>query len=234
MSERFAIYYAPPVDAPLWAKAASWLGRDPAGGDITPDLPPGISRAALDDRSVSARRYGFHATIKAPFRLGFGHDRDELETALADFASSMAPVAIGPLKLAPIDGFLALVPEAQSEALIHFAARVVSDFDTFRAPATPEERARRTASGTLTPRQLELMERLGYPYVYEQFQLHMTLSDRLAEPERSGWLAAAAAHFGPLASADTTLDRLVLFHEAEPGAPFTRLADYPLTGVETA
>jgi putative phosphonate metabolism protein len=234
MSERFAIYYAPPNDSALWTRACAWLGRDPSGADVLSDLPPRVARDRLDERSVSARRYGFHATIKAPFRLGFGHDRVALETALADFAATMAPVAIGPLKLALLDGFLALVPAAQSEALTHFAARVVSDFDTFRAPATAEERERRTASGKLTPRQLELMERLGYPYVYEQFQLHMTLTDRLAEPERNEWFAAAAAHFGPLASADTLLDRLVLFHEAEPGAPFTRLADYPLTGAETA
>jgi putative phosphonate metabolism protein len=234
MSERFAIYFAPPTDSALWAKASAWLGRDPAGGDVPADLPPGVSRDRLDDRSVSARRYGFHATIKAPFRIGFGHDRAGLEAALTAFAATMAPVAIGPLKLALLDGFLALIPQAQSEALTHFAARVVSDFDNFRAPATAEERERRTASGKLTPRQLELMERLGYPYVYEQFQLHMTLTDRLAEAERDSWFAAATAHFGPLACADTLLDRLVLFHEAEQGAPFTRLADYPLTGAETA
>lgn len=234
MSERLAIYFAPSAESPLWTRAASWLGRDPLGAAVEPGLPAGVSREALDARTISARRYGFHATIKAPFRLGFGHDRRDLERALEGFAARMAPVAIGPLKLALIDGFLALIPGAQSEALTGFAAEVVTAFDSFRAPPTREERERRMSSGKLTARQVELMEQWGYPYVLEQFQLHMTLTDRLAEAERPFWFEAAATHFGPLANADTLLDRLVLFHEAEPGAPFTRLGDYPLTGAETA
>lgn len=234
MSERFAIYYAPAADHPLWEAACAWIGRDPLGVPTDRSLPAGIVRAALDERSVSARRYGFHATIKAPFRPSFGQDRASLEAALQRFATTYRPVEIGALQLSLIDGFLALIPAQQSAELTAFAARTVVDFDPFRAPPTAEERQRRLAGGKLSPRQIELMERLGYPYVLEQFQLHMTLTDRLPESERDFWLEAARTHFGPLASAEMTLDRLVLFHESEPGAPFTRLGDYVLTGEEAA
>ena len=57
----------------------------------------------------------------------------------------------------------------------------------------------------------------------------MTLTDRLPEEERESYRSAASTHFGALAEAEILLDRLVLFHEPEPGAPFVRLGDYILS-----
>ena len=92
------------------------------------------------------------------------------------------------------------------------------------------DKAKRNAGGRLSPRQLELLDRYGYPYVMEQFQFHMTLTDRLSDADGDRFEAALRAHFGALADADTTLDRLSLYHEPTPGAPFTRGADFILTG----
>ncbi len=230
MPERFAIYHAPGAEDPLWARANEWLGRDPLSGAGLDGAIPGLSREALARRTVSARRYGFHATIKAPMALAAGRTREELEEMLAGFAAASVPVAIGRLRLALIDGFLALVPADQPDELTAFAGAVVEAFDGFRAPASEADRARRIANGNLTPRQVELMDRYGYPYVFEQFQMHMTLTDRLPEGERALYMEAAAAHFGPLVERDMVLDRLVLFHEPEAGAPFVRLDDFMLEG----
>lgn len=230
MSERFAIYYAPGAATPLWVKAAEWLGRDPLSGATIDGPLAGTARDALFDRSVSARRYGFHATIKAPMTLAAGKSRAELEDALADFAALAEPVAIGRLKLSLIDGFLALIPAQQPAELTDFAADVVEAFEPYRALPSAAERERRLKGGHLSERQIELMDRFGYPYVFEQFRFHMTLTDRLPEQEREAYQRAAAAHFGPLAEAETMLDRLVLFHEPEPGAPFLRLDDFILAG----
>ncbi|MDC9823146.1 DUF1045 domain-containing protein [Devosia sp. ZB163] len=230
MPERFAIYYAPAADHPLWTKAAEWLGRDPLTGATFETPVGGVAREDLAARSVSARRYGFHATIKQPMPLATGKTRAELEDALADFASMMEPVAIGQVTLALIDGFLALIPADQTAALTDFAADVVEAFEPFRAAVSAAERERRLKGGHLTERQVELIDRFGYPYVFEQFRLHMTLTDRLPEVEREPYRAAAARHFGALAGAELMLDRLVLFHEPEPGAPFVRLDDFILTG----
>lgn len=230
MPERFAIYYAPSATAPLWAKAVEWLGRDPLSGQTIAGPLAGTTRDALFDRSVSARRYGFHATIKAPMTLADGVTRNALEDALSAFAAETEPVAIGRLKLSLIDGFLALTPAQQTAELTDFASQVVEAFEPFRALPSAAERERRLKGGHLSARQIELMDRFGYPYVFEEFRLHMTLTDRLPEHEREAYQRAAAAHFGPLAEAETLLDRLVLFHEPEPGAPFVRLDDFILTG----
>jgi hypothetical protein len=42
-------------------------------------------------------------------------------------------------------------------------------------------------------------------------------------------IAAASEWFAPAIGRDVTLDRLTLFHEPEPGAPFVRLSDFPLS-----
>ena len=224
MPERFAIYYAPAADHPLWATAADWLGRDPATGASIDGPLTAVTREALFERSESARRYGFHATIKAPMLLAEGTSAVDLESALAAFAEEMEPVAIGRLKLALLDGFL------QTRDLTDFAAEVVEAFEPFRAPLTATERDRRVSGGHLSPRQIELIDRFGYPYVLEEFRFHMTLTDRLPEAERDAYMQAAAIHFGPLAEAETVLDRLVLFHEPEAGVPFVRLSEFILTG----
>ena len=213
MTERFAIYYAPAREAALAQKAAAWLTR------------PG-----LEPLTVSARRYGFHATLKAPMALAEGTDRAQLEMALSAFARQQAPVRMGEMGAHLIDdGFLALTPVMQPRRLTDFAASVVVAFEPFRAPLEPAERTRRLTA-KLTPRQIELVEEYGYPYVLEQFLLHMTLTDRLAAEEQPKLQAQAAAWFADELATPMMLDRLVLFHEAEPGAAFRRLDDFVLEG----
>ena len=230
MSYRVAIYFAPDATSPLWLKAAEWLGRDAlTGAEVTADIG-GITRAEIAEKSASARRYAFHATIKSPMAIALGRSQAELADALAAFAAAYAPVAIGNLKLARLDGFLALIPAAQPQALTDFAATVVEHFEPFRAEVSAADKAKRNAGGRLSPRQLELRDRYGYPYVMEHFQFHMTLTDRLSDADGDRFEAALRAHFGALADADTTLDRLSLYHEPTPGAPFTRGADFILTG----
>jgi putative phosphonate metabolism protein len=228
MPERFALYFAPPTSDPLWIRAAQWLGRDPAGG-----APPAAEIAGIDasrrwTASESARRYGFHATIKAPMALADGLTRAALEAELQRFGPTRAPVGIGRLTVASIDGFVALIPERQSPALTAFAADIVTHFDRFRAPLTAAERDKRVSGGHLSPRQVELLDRYGYPYVLEEFQFHMTLTDRLGDADRERIMAAAREWFAPVLERAYMLDRIALFHEPAPGAPFMRLADFPL------
>ena len=210
MTERFAIYYAPEVGSMLDLCAQSWLGQE--------DLLP---------RTVSARRYGFHATLKAPMALAPGRDQAGLEAALADFAETVGPVELGRLAVTPIEGFLALTATPQPQALTAFAARVVEAFEPFRAPLEPADRARRLKA-PLTTRQIELVDRYGYPYVLEEFRFHMTLTDRLPHNLLGPMIADARAWFAPALNQPVALDRLVLFHEPTPGADFVRLGDYPL------
>jgi putative phosphonate metabolism protein len=229
MSERYAIYFAPPVGSELWRRTALWLGRDAATGAAFEADIAGLDPARRLPLTHSARRYGFHATLKAPMALAPGLADRDLDRALRAWAAANPPVDLGRLQLAWLGEFLALVPEAPTAALNDFAARIVIDFDSFRAPATVAERERRTAAG-LDSREIELLETYGYPYVLDRFLFHMTLTDRLPETDREPFRRAADAFLAPLLDEPVLLDRLVVFHQAEEGARFARLRDYPLAG----
>jgi putative phosphonate metabolism protein len=212
MTERFAIYFAPSATGNLWERAATWLGRDASTGDLISGSVAGIERGRLLNLTQAANRYGFHATLKAPMALAEGRTEAELREALADFASRHEPFSLGRLRLASLQGFLALMIEDENEKLQDFSAHVVEHFEPFRAPMSARDRAARAGKG-LSERQLELLDGYGYPYVFEQFRFHMTLTDRLAEDEAKEIATAASTWFGPLLEDEVRLDRLSLFHE---------------------
>ena len=120
MIGRFAIYAAPgvgsadPVGVLLRQRAEQWLGRSVSPNPVTPGTPPGWTRAAIDAMTANARRYGFHATLKPPFRLAEGRAPEELDAAVARFAASSAAAVIPRLTLARLGGFFALVPGARA------------------------------------------------------------------------------------------------------------------------
>lgn len=227
MAERYAIYHAPAAMGALWERASTWLGRDAASGDAFNGPVAGIDRDRLLNLTQSANRYGFHATIKAPMALADGASPEELAAALSAFAGEHARVDLGPMTLALIDGFIAIIPAAQNDALQDFAAHVVEAFEPFRAPMSIKDRAARVSRG-LTPRQEELLDGYGYPYVFEEFQFHMTLTDRLGPADRDELFAAATTWFGPLLEQPMLLDSLSIFEEPERGRPFIRTADFAL------
>lgn len=228
MAPRFAIYYAPSVTSPLWDRASAWLGRDPASGAAFEGAIAGIERARLLNRTQSAHRYGFHATIKPPMALAAGKSPEALRAALRAFAETAAPVPLGRLGVGALGPFLALVPEGNNAALQAFVGRVVEAFEPFRAPLAPEDRTARAAG--LTARQAALLDAYGYPYVLDEFRFHMTLTDALDDADRPEMLAAAKTWFAPELAAPLLLDRLVLYRESQKGRPFHRLEDFKLGG----
>jgi len=249
MTARFAIYAAPGVgpagagaadagpmiagplvggvSTALREKAERWIGRSVTGSPVTPGVPAGWTRAAVDAITSGARRYGFHATLKAPFRLAEGRTQEELEAALAGFAAARPGVVVPQLSLARLGGFFALVPGTEAAELHSLADEVVTGFDSFRAPTTDAELARRNPAA-LTPRQRELLKAWGYPYVLDEFRFHMTLTDPIPRARRPEVENTLHGWFGALLGAALPVAALALFTEAEPGAPFTLHAVYPL------
>ena len=183
-----------------------------------PDVP-GLTAAEVETATAAPRRYGFHATLKPPFVLAEGRTRDDLEQAAADFCRTRAAVALPVLRLASLDGFLALVPSAPYDAARELAADCLRGFDAFRAPPSREETARRRAAG-LSPRQADFLETWGYPYVLEEFRLHLTLTERLPEARRRRFEPVLSQLFEPALAAPPAIDGLALYHEVRPGAPF--------------
>lgn len=228
MTERFAIYFAPSANSNLWERAAVWLGRDASDGELFDGPVAGIDRDRLLNLTQSANRYGFHATLKAPMALPEGATEADLRGALEGFASQHSPIDLGKPLLASLDGFLALLVE-KNEALQDFAAHVVEGFEMLRAPMSIKDRAARASRG-LSERQIELLDAYGYPFVFEEFRFHMTLTDRLAEEDAAEIAQAAQTWFSPVLDEPLLLDRLSLFHEPDSGKPFRRVADFKLGG----
>ncbi|PWJ21891.1 DUF1045 domain-containing protein [Jannaschia seohaensis] len=200
---RYAIYWLP--DGPLGRAGAEWLGWD--------------ARTGRGEGQHSPARYGFHATIKPPFRLAAGTEADGLVQAARDLAARLAPVALGHLRPARLGRFLALTPEHNPAGL---AAAMVEGLDAFRAPPGAEDLARRRASG-LSPAQDALLQRWGYPYVMEEFRMHLTLT---GPDPAEGRLAEAEAVFGPHAGPHT-LSALSLVGQNDQGR-FHLIEDLPL------
>jgi len=222
-SARYAIYFAPAAGSALDQLGRHWLGRDAASDDT-------LSQPAIDgiaEITREPRHYGFHATLKPPFGLSAGNTPAMLLAELAAFVASRRKVIAPPLKLAAISGFLALVPSAEAGELDRLAGLCVTRFDRFRAPPGPEEIAKRRSPG-LTPEQDALLLRWGYPYVFEQFRFHMTLTGRLPGPERARIEAALKPLVGPATAGPLVIDALSLFAQADRDKPFRLLHRFPL------
>jgi hypothetical protein len=170
---RVALYYTPDAGHPLVRAAAEWLGRSPFSARGYPAAGSGVA-SGPEDLIASPRRYGFHATLKAPFELAEGTTLEQLAEALASFCRTRVAPSLGPLQIADLGEFIALVPDGPRAELEALAAEVVREFDAFRAPLGDAELARRR-SGGLTARQDEHLRRWGYPHVLEDFRFHMTL-----------------------------------------------------------
>ncbi|MEN3351695.1 MAG: hypothetical protein V7632_5330, partial [Bradyrhizobium sp.] len=69
---RYAIYHAPAPDSVLHRFGSTMLGYDAASGD---DLrfPDGVT-PDWRELTQDPRKYGFHATLKAPISLADGKD----------------------------------------------------------------------------------------------------------------------------------------------------------------
>lgn len=223
---RYAVYHLTSVPA-LAAFAAGWLGWDSVTGrDVaSPDLPDLPLRQA--ELTAEPRRYGFHATLKAPFRLAAGEDIAGLDAALAALAATQPPVALSGLALTRISAFLALTPEAPSAALHDLAARCVEDLDRFRAPLTADEVARRRPD-RLTPAQRGHLDRWGYPHVMEEFRFHMTLTGPLAPDIAAAVTDLLAPRIAPLLPRPYPVDAICLLGEGE-DRRFRLLRRYALT-----
>ncbi|MEM0906625.1 MAG: DUF1045 domain-containing protein [Pseudomonadota bacterium] len=210
---RYAVYLTPPKGSALAQNAALWLGRDAFSGAAHTPAAPEAANA-----SVPAR-YGFHATMRAPFRLKPGESVAAIHNAVAALNSAHAPVTVT-LKVACLSRFVALIAH-HNAALVPLHEAALHAAEPFRAPLTEAERARRKPA-ELDARGLELLDRYGYPHILERFLFHMTLSGPLEEAAIPAVEAAANAHFAT--EVNTPLNLVfAVFAEAETGGPFTIL-----------
>jgi putative phosphonate metabolism protein len=222
---RVALYYAPLQSDPLWRLAASWLGRDPdTNAAVKQPALPGIAEITRE-----ASLYGFHATLKPPMRLRPGVSWDDVVTAAADVAARLKPFPLPRLEIADLQGFLAIRDAEPSAALQALADACVTGLDDLRATPSDAELARRRRA-PLTTAQDAMLVRWGYPYVFETWFFHMTLTRRLTLPELAIYRPAAEALFLDTLRAPRLVSDICLFTQGEDGATFILAERLPLRG----
>lgn len=229
MHPRYALYFMPPPDTPLGQFGARAIGYDAWSAQAVPLLPlpqyDGPEVAALTSEPA---RYGFHATLKAPFHLREGVQEAQLEALAQEFASRRRPVALGKLQVAALSQFLALTPEAASAPLNALAADCVQHFESVRAPLSDADRARRLRS-PLSARQMRYLDTYGYPYVLEEFRFHMTLTGALPDETRADLQAALQAAWQPI-SHPVVIEGLALAVQPSRDAQFRVLSYFAFAG----
>ncbi|MBI1356965.1 MAG: DUF1045 domain-containing protein [Acidobacteria bacterium] len=219
---RYALYYTPAPWSPLEQLGSQWLGRDTTVDDfVEQPRVPGFSPERIAELTEKPQHYGFHATLKAPFELAPGKTEDDLLGAVEELASELEPIDAPPLEVAQLAGFLALRFAVPCPEVDQLAAACVQRLDDFRR-ITP-----RPAEG-LTPRQIELQNRWGYPYVLEECRFHMTLTDRVSDLAAEPLLAFLREYFEPALLEPVVVDRITIFVQDDREDPFSRLEDVPL------
>ncbi|WP_454643019.1 DUF1045 domain-containing protein [Bradyrhizobium liaoningense] len=225
---RYAIYFAAGADGSLSRFGAELLGYDARTGDEVP-FPREALQIAPDWRDITTdpRKYGFHATLKAPMALVSGRTEAELMAGCATFAGRSRTIPMIRPVVDTISGFIAVIPAEPVDALQQLAADCVREFDSFRAALTAEDRARRKPE-KLTERQRDYLDRWGYPYVMEEFRFHMTLTGRLDAERRGPILEMLRGRFAALGLGTLAIDRLALFKQDETKARFGIIGEWAL------
>jgi len=198
VTARYALYYAPEPDSALGRFGTAWFARQ--------DLRPFTS---------AARRYGFHATLKAPFRLARGEQARSLLHALERFCATRSAFRLPPLTVAVLDRFLALVPTRPEPRLDAIATACVKQFECFRAPLNLRELEHRRAAG-LNAREQFLLRRWGYPHVLERFRFHLSLTGPSAQA--AALRESAVELFARHGDSPPLLDSVCVFREPAAGA----------------
>lgn len=224
---RYAIYWTPASDTALAEFGRNWLRRDVLSRE-TPSPLVLDSLRHVDVASITAapRKYGFHATLKAPFRLDPAFNEDDLLKGVRTIAGAHRSFFLAGLSVRLIGSFIALVPTLPCDALNDLACACVMELDPFRSPMTDAERAKRNPD-RLSPREREHLMRWGYPYVLDTFRFHMTLTDKLP-PDLHAPVMAALSHAAAPFTAPQQIADIAVFIEPTPGAPFEVLARFPL------
>lgn len=214
MSARYAVYWTPEPDEPLWTAGCEWLGRDPRFADagFAPPLRSG------------PWRYGFHATLKAPMHLRDGVSATAFIDVCAELAHQLPLVPVPSLKVGWLGDFIALRPERDLRAgdpLYDLAAACVCELDRWRARPAQQ----RSSEMTLNAREAALQQAWGYPFVLDCWRLHLSLSDQLdkTSEEATSLFLLAQRHFQAALMHPCRAVSLAVFEEPQAGVPLRLL-----------
>ena len=229
---RYAVYFVPNVEQHFWAKASHWLGRCAVSQQFIaqPSIAE-VSAKRFAELTEHPRRYGFHATMRAPFVLASQYQPNDLIDRVIELCQTIKPFVLPRLQVTLLDQFLALVPERNAAQITQLEEQCVTDLNDYAEPLGPDELSRRR-SADLSSHEDALLLRWGYPYVLDRFRFHCSLTGSLAKAspqEVTAVSQAAHQHFDHLPSC--AFDSLAIFAEPTRGADFVLLEQCPLMGL---
>ena len=204
---RYAVYWAPDPQHPLAPIAHQWLFQP------EPEVP--IREPA---------QYGFHATLKPPFRLAAGQTEFDLLGSVQALAIRHQAFELPRLQVAWLNGFLALRPIQpldRAHPLWSLADACVTELDEFRRPPNELELARRRALG-LDHEQEALLLRWGYPHLLQRWRFHMTLTDKIParQQQEQALQDRLRRLFEPALTLPLHCAAICIFRQAAPGQNF--------------
>ncbi|MBV8239757.1 MAG: DUF1045 domain-containing protein [Hyphomicrobiales bacterium] len=237
---RYAIYFVPPAGCGLYRFGAGFLGYDCYTGEsLRP--PQGIALRGSEWAQLTRepRKYGFHATLKAPFHLLAPFTEADLTAELERFAAIPRTLPAIEPAIRSLARFIAVVAAAPNMALDRLAADGVMAFDRFRRPLTAHEREQRLEreqglGAGLSERQIENLDRWGYPYVFEDFRFHLTLTGPVDAERRAFILALLQARFNDIDGGHSLpITQLALVRQDARSRPFRVVGQAALTAVRS-
>ena len=218
---RYAVYFCPAPDSNWGLAGAQWLGRCAITGKRDKQLQISeIDPELFHSLTSDPKRYGWHATLKAPFKLVPEHEVGDLLLKMHQLAKSLKPFDLPKLEVSTAGGFLSLRPREVSDTLHAAASMCVRDLHSFALPLDDAELAHRRKA-KLTPQQDDLLVQWGYPWVLDQYHFHFSLTGPLNSidlPTQHKLMQAAQQHFGGLSVC--RFDRIALVIEPQAGKDF--------------
>ncbi len=226
---RYAIYFAPATDDRWWRAGSEWLGRDAFTGTYCRQpLLIGLRADEQQRLTAAPRRYGWHATLKAPFALAETVNLRQLRLALHELCGTFSAFTLPPLNVSLLDDFLALVLNEKSFELDRIAHACVSQLHPFAAPLSEGDLARRRVANLSAAEDAQLLA-WGYPYVMDLFRFHISLTGSISDiPDSAMEILRNAAHDWFAELPHCRFESIALFAEPTPGSDFVLLEQIQL------
>ena len=183
--KRVAIYFLPKKNSSLENFGKNLLGRDinkKKKISLTRRQKYFINRGftyfdELKDYCEQPAKYGFHATLKAPFRLKRNVKTKNFYDVISHIAAQHSRFKIKGLKIVYSKKFTFITSRKPNKLLINLESDLVKHLDTFRAELNKTEIKKRIPD-SLTFKQNKYLKEWGYPFVLDQFKFHMTLMNQ--------------------------------------------------------
>lgn len=221
---RYAVYYIPEENSDLYRIASELLGRCIYTGNALPQ--PLIRGFDMEALTTESRKYGLHATLKAPFKINC--DEETLLDAFHDFCAQQVPARLHNLKLALLGtGFWALTGDMSPELSV-LEERCVKAFQSYARPLTQKEVIRRQAKSV---KELLYLNEWGYHKIFDQFRFHITFTNTLPPLTNHKLREGLVKLLKPYLDQTLVIDRLALCRQMMIQGPFTVLAQARFTNV---